>query len=400
MVAIWLPPAVCHTRHGMHNVLGRLYKTKLALLATVSTVTGLVLLALSHPLDSLHGWATVSALVADVGANLFTLGLLGVFFQYVGAQDQEKQEIIRVKRILKQAAPSIRDAVLQGFAFTPDALTKVTSPVTLDRVIENCLAVRLGDPSLAHDAYTGLREQVVKYGPRCYDVRVAAVLSRHSSIHGLFQLTVRWEYKMTPTNPLMRFSCVTDIDEFRMLLADPSSMLTWHFTPSTNVDAGSAEAFELLEFAVDGSRREATRTVRAGGASQVLTVDIGPEHVVARRPVALAYTYRTLIHQNGHLLHLDIARPTKGLRAELRYGNCGIAKVNVLDYIAGADRARITSLPPTDPTPSVEIGFDGWVLPKGGVAFIWVLDSECPQPLPRPHETLRRLPGSFHAQSA
>jgi hypothetical protein len=348
----------------------------------------------------LHGWATLSALVADVGANLFTLGLLGVFFQYVGAQDQENQEIIRVQRILKQAAPSIRDAVLQGFAFTPDALTRVASPVTLDRIVENCLAVRLGDPSLAHDAYSGLHEQVVKYGPRCYDVRVAAVLSPHSGTDDLFQLTVRWEYKMTPTSSLMRFSCVSDIDEFRMLLADPSSMLTWHFTPTASVSAGSREAFELLDFAVDGTRRQATRTVRAGGASQILTVDIGPEAVVAHRRVALAYTYRTLIHKNGHLLHLDIARPTRGLRAELRYGNCGIAKVNVLDYIAGADRARITSLPPTDPTPSVEVSFDGWVLPKGGVAFTWTLDSECPQPLPRPHGTIRRLPGSFHAQSA
>lgn len=29
-----------------------------------------------------------------------------------------------------------------------------------------------------------------------------------------------------------------------------------------------------------------------------------------------------------------------------------------------------------DPAPSVEIGYDGWVFPKGGVAFVWVLASE------------------------
>lgn len=50
--------------------------------------------------------------------------------------------------------------------------------------------------------------------------------------------------------------------------------------------------------------------------------------------------------------------------------------VNVLDYIAGARQPRIAQLPASDPTPSVEIGYDGWVFPKGGVAFVWMLESE------------------------
>lgn len=60
------------------------------------------------------------------------------------------------------------------------------------------------------------------------------------------------------------------------------------------------------------------------------------------------------------------------------YGDCGIRYVNVVDYIAGARQPYIAQLPPTDPTPSVELSYDGWVLPKGGVAFVWVLESELP----------------------
>ena len=30
------------------------------------------------------------------------------------------------------------------------------------------------------------------------------------------------------------------------------------------------------------------------------------------------------------------------------------------------------------PIPSVEVGFDGWIFPRSGVAFVWVLDSELP----------------------
>jgi hypothetical protein len=48
--------------------------------------------------------------------------------------------------------------------------------------------------------------------------------------------------------------------------------------------------------------------------------------------------------------------------------------------IAGARQPQIAQLPANDPTPSVEIGCDGWVFPKGGVAFVWVLESELAKP--------------------
>lgn len=86
------------------------------------------------------------------------------------------------------------------------------------------------------------------------------------------------------------------------------------------------------------------------------------------------------MQQHGHLLYLDVGQATKGFYAQLSYSDCGIRHLNVLDYIAGAQASRITQLPATDPTPSVEISFDGWVFPKGGVAFTWVLEREITAP--------------------
>jgi hypothetical protein len=37
---------------------------------------------------------------------------------------------------------------------------------------------------------------------------------------------------------------------------------------------------------------------------------------------------------------------------------------------------QIAQLPAKDPFPSVEAAYDGSVFPKGGVAFVWVLESE------------------------
>ena len=54
---------------------------------------------------------------------------------------------------------------------------------------------------------------------------------------------------------------------------------------------------------------------------------------------------------------------------------------NVFSYIADANHAsRI--FPGSGPTPSVEISFDGWMFPKGGVAFVWMLESELTAPRP------------------
>jgi hypothetical protein len=44
--------------------------------------------------------------------------------------------------------------------------------------------------------------------------------------------------------------------------------------------------------------------------------------------------------------------------------------------IASAQQPRTLRSPTSVPARSVDVGFDGWVFPKSGVAFVWVLTSE------------------------
>lgn len=363
----------------MNNAFQRLYTTKLALLATVSTVVGIALLMVSHWLSPRPGWTWLSGVVNDIGATLFSIGLLGIFFQYVGAEDQERRDDDRVLRTLKATVPDFRDAVIDAFAFAPESLTDVASSKTLDQIIENCLAIQLGDPELARDAYADLRGQVTPDRPRLYDARVSVVLSPWaerpaSSVDPMFTATIRREFRTVPASPIVRFACVSDDEEYRGLLEDPNYAIVHNFRAMSGIDAASREAFQLLQFSIDGEQLQARRSTR--GKSQVLAVNLGEQAVAAKQAVTLAYTYRTLVRQDGHLLHLDISQPTKGLHVEFSYKACGIGYINVLDYIAGARQPQIAQLPANDPTPSVEIGYDGWVFPKGGVAFVWVLESE------------------------
>src|SRR6202034_2575908 len=99
-------------------------------------------------------------------------------FQYIDKRDGEQQADDRLRRVLRQEAPAIRDAVVDGFAFAPDSLTSVASPGTLDKIIENCLAIQLEDRELARDTYADLRAQVMQARPRLYDAHVSVALSR------------------------------------------------------------------------------------------------------------------------------------------------------------------------------------------------------------------------------
>src|SRR5262249_1572716 len=114
--------------------LQRLYKTKFTLLAVISTAIGTALMSLAHWASTQPGWAWMSSwTVNDLGLGLFTTGLFGVLFQYVGQRDAEENAVQRLRTVLHETAPDIRDAVVEGFAFAPDSLTDVASPATLDR---------------------------------------------------------------------------------------------------------------------------------------------------------------------------------------------------------------------------------------------------------------------------
>lgn len=361
------------------NPLERLYKTKLALFATLLTCVGLALLFMAR-------WVTIGGPtwlqflpLTEIGSTLFVGGLLSVGLTYLDQRDAETRNTERFRRAIAEEASTLRDAVFDGFAFKADDIARVASPATLDQITQNALSLQLGDRQLAEDVYADIKEQVIRSGERWYDLDISVTLSpwEHGPAFGtgaMFVATVRREYRVTLTSPIMRFACVSDLDEYRELLQDPSSATAWYFQPVAGLSGASDEAFELVQFTVDGKARSIRRTKRA--KAQVFSVHAGSSSANEPREVTISYTYRVLVQRNGHLLWLDVAKPTKGLKVEFRYGDCSIRHVSVVDFIASAQPTRITTAPKSIPAPSVELGFDGWVFPKSGVGFVWVLDAE------------------------
>jgi len=355
--------------HGRPSPLQRVYRTKFALVAVVSTFVGIALIALAH-------WAAVQPSgawlrnwpVNEIGLGLFTTGLFGVLFQYVGHRDAEEEQVERIRQV-----------IAGDLASRPDGLVAMVSSETRDRIAENCLSLQLGDEALAHDLYSDLREQIIRQPERHHDKDLSVALAPWtegppSGQGGMFVATVRTQYRVRPASQVMRFACVSDLDEYQELLLDPSCAVVHYFEPVLGLDGASGRAFQLVEMTVDGRPERVRRTERTG--TQVYSASFESDVMAGEHMVAMSFTYRALVQQQGHLFHLDISRPTKNLRVHFAYGGCAIRYVSVLDYIASSTQPGLSQLPASGPTPSIALNFDGWVMPKAGVAFVWVLESE------------------------
>jgi hypothetical protein len=372
----------------MRTTLDRLYKTRLQLLAVLSTLLGVILLLVAR---STEGSAELSWLAAlpltDIGSALFTTGLLAVVFEYIDRRDGDERANQRLRQVLREEAPAIRDAVINGFAFAPDDLARVATPETLDQIIQNGLAIRLGDKRFADELYVDIRDQAIRSIERWSDARInirlsmdrsgangSAVRAPQPDAHERLIVTVRHEYTTIPASQTRRFASVSDRDEYRELTQEGAATFVWFTNPSSGVDAGSTEAFELVQFSVDGEERPIRRSARKGG--QMYSVSVGVPETERERPVTLAFTYRLMPPAHNRWLFVDVEQPTRGLDVELDYSDTAIAQVNMLDFIASSQKSIVTKTPPQVPGKTVGLEFDGWLLPKSGVVFVWTTEAD------------------------
>jgi hypothetical protein len=376
----------------MRTTLDRLYQTKLQLLAVISTTTGLAILLMAHLLGGRSGihWLTNLPLT-DIGSALFTTGLLAIAFEYIDRRDGDERANERLRHVLREEAPAIRDAVINGFAFAPGDLARVATPEVLDQIIQNGLAIRLGDQRFADELYVDIRDQAIRSVERWSDARITIRLSMDrgtargsapssspatNAPTGTERLvvTVRQEYTTVPTSQTRRFASVSDQEEYRELSQDGAANFVWFTNPSSGVDAGSTEAFELVQFSINGTERPIRRIARKGG--QFYTVGLGIPEAERHQPATLAFTYRLAPPAHNRWLYIDIDQPTRGLDVELDYSDTSIAQVNMLDFIASSQKSIITNTPPRVPGKTVGLEFDGWLLPKSGVIFVWTTEAD------------------------
>ncbi|MEV6254656.1 hypothetical protein AB0L97_15510 [Nocardia sp. NPDC051911] len=367
----------------MNDALNRLLRTKKLLAVVVLFVTGVGLMAVgkSLPAGRELGWLSWVPW-SELGALLVGAGLLGVWLD--GYFEREKQEAdeARLRRLLIEQAPAMKEAVIKGFAFADDDLQRVATPELLDEIIANSLAMRLKDREFARELYTDIRDQAVQSIERWHDVKLSVRITTPTSdtAHAMstdpsrLVITVRQEFTTVPSGTVRRFVSVSDADEYRALTHDPASTFAWYYNPTSGIDAGAKEAFELVQFTVDGEERAIRRSARKG--AQTYSVNLGLSDGHRTRPRTIAFTYRLQPAPQSRWLQFTVDQPSRGINIDLDYSDTDIAYVNLIDFIASSHKTVVTKSPETVPGRTIGLQFDGWVMPRSGVAFVWVKNDE------------------------
>lgn len=356
-------------------------RLKTTIVALVSFGIGVALLTISRAIADASEWMWLAFWpLGELGGIMIGAGLLGITWDYFDGKDRDRREDARIRRLLKESAPDFRDAVVKGFAVDSDDLARVATPQLLDDIAANALGLRLDDHPFAREVYTDLVDNVIRAPERWHDVdvrvRLSSIDSRSAGGAPAFAVTVTWEYTLIPSSPVQRFACTSNRDEFHELLSEIPSTSTWFMTPRPGFNAADREAFELLQFSVDGAELPIRRSARKSG--QTYSVRLGDERVRDARPVRIRHVYRTITPQSGHMLHVTIAQPARGLTLSLDYTDTDIASMRVTDLISSARRPRLARMPNEAEAREVTMDVPGWILPQAEVTFVWTLISELP----------------------
>lgn len=369
------------------TLLTRIYRLKLLVVGALLVILGLLSAACGDWLNSEHAPHLAVALVNGLSDVFLVTGAIGIAVDFFTGRDKEAADIERLHNVIRAEAPTIRDAVIAGFAETPDNMRSVATTETLDKLATNALALRLGDEKFAAEIYSGLLAQAIRTPERWHDVDVSVRLSciqerstkgapRPSVPGPLFDVVVTWEYTLLPSTRMQRFASTNSLDEFHEFLDDAPATSAWYIAPESGADAREPEAFEVLSYAVDGEQRDVRRSVRKTG--QTYSVDLGAEVMASGQPVRIRHVYRTVSRRAGHRFRIALTQPTEGLHVSLDYSDTDIAELKVGDLVSSAQDAQVSFLPAEAPAKQVEVVVPGWLLPQAEVTFVWTLATELP----------------------
>ena len=361
-----------------HPSFHRLRRLKAALLAVSFTLAGILLMMLNAWLTPLQlgSWQWLHALpLGELGGTLFGAGLLSTFFEYAFRRDQERAVTERFRQTIRDEAPALRDAVIEAFRFDRQDVARIATPTLLDDLARTSLGLRFGDPAFGREVYADIRHQAMAAEERWYDARVDATLGiprgRISAPTPFFDLRVRWEYTVTPRHRFRKFAVVSDRQRYDQLVAERGETSVWYRRPVPGLAANDPEVFALEQFTVNGTPVPFSRQVDE--VSQVYTVDLGEQVIQQEQAVVVSFSFRTRTLRSGHVVHLDIDRPTRGLDVELRYDPEQVGQMRILDFASIGEGGRLTQVPNT---PTLRYRYDGWLFPRAGMVFVWTLPDE------------------------
>lgn len=106
--------------------------------------------------------------------------------------------------------------------------------------------------------------------------------------------------------------------------------------------------------------------------SQSYVVDLGEAAVSQAKPVVVSFAFHTRVPRDGHVVHINIDRPTRGLAVDMRYDEA-ISRLRLMDFASRGDGGHVSDDPAAR---SSHYRYDGWLFPRAGLVYAWTLTAE------------------------
>jgi hypothetical protein len=308
--------------------------------------------------------------------------IVGVTFDWIVRKESEKRLHEVLRRTLHTQSKDFAANVSKSLLIDKEVIRRVLRPEEIERLIRMGLQIQVHDDQLGADLYDGLLRRAYGYDERWYNYQYKASLASiaDESVSAeirdkYFQayIDLRYETKLNKTSFV--FTCASTIEEYNALLKDPRFQETWHLPLTQEIPRIDETAFEVRSMNVGGIdlniRRESTDGTTC--------------HIVCDHPslkekldswVVVNYRYETKVRKRGHLFRINLVVPTKGINMELDFARTDIHYMNVLDFFVSAENPTVRYIPSRQRPHRIEVELSEWGFPKGGVAFVWVLEQE------------------------
>ena len=96
--------------------------------------------------------------------------------------------------------------------------------------------------------------------------------------------------------------------------------------------------FQPILFARNGKPLAIQRYV--GAVSQSYVVDLGKAAASQAKPVVVSFAFHTQVPRDGHVVHINVDRPTPGLAVDMRYDET-ISRLRLMDFASRGDGGHV-----------------------------------------------------------
>lgn len=352
-----------------------IYRLKLRWVAAILIPASLLLYAYENRLSTWH------RLPYDAFAGtLLTTGIVVVTFEYYVRRESETRLRVLVARVVREELPLLVERIAESLFRDPGILIATLSENSLHAFLRSGLATSFRDQRLASDVYDGLLKAIANYQERWANTECTAMFtpSADPELRDLyFETYLSYRFMTTLTRERFRVICTNSKEAYdSLLLSDLDAFYIYLLPPTAEFPDVGEDSFQVESFLVGGIELRKAAVVDHLRTAMVITCE--GEHLKSlhNKRVTIEMVFRIQVRKLAHAIHLTTPRPSRGAIFEIDYGDSDIYHVDVFDTFTTRLRPDIRLRPTLSNPRRVEVHYDEWVFPKGGVVFVWHLGHE------------------------